>query len=128
MSSSTPQASDISGPGEITRIKTEVYRILRDTALARDLKLLHRNRCQICGITLTLQNGDSYSEAHHIRPLGSPHNGPDIATNIIILCPNCHVKCDYGAIPLQLDKLYSLPKHSIGTEYVSHHNAKIYKA
>lgn len=127
LSHSTPQASDISEPKEPQRTKTEVYRVLRDTALARDLKLLHKNRCQICGTTLKLKDGD-YSEAHHIRPLGSPHNGSDTANNIIILCPNCHVLCDYGAIRLQLDKLQVLPEHQIGDESVSYHNAKIYGA
>lgn len=60
------------------------------------------------------QNTDTYSEVHHIRPLGSPHNDPDIANNIIILCPNCHVLCEYGAVHLHLDALYNLPKHPIG--------------
>ncbi len=123
--SPTPQASDIADPKETTRVKTEIYRILRDTALARDLKRLNRNRCQICGTTLTLNNGESYSEAHHIRPLGSPHNGADTADNIIILCPNCHVLCDYGAFVLQLNKLNIIPEHPIGNQNISYHNAII---
>jgi putative restriction endonuclease len=42
----------------------------------------------------------------HIRPLGAPHNGPDVKENIIIcLCPNHHVLFDSGAITLADDLL-----------------------
>lgn len=30
------------------RVRTETYRILRDTRLARQVKLLHRGHCQVC--------------------------------------------------------------------------------
>ena len=75
-------------------------RVIRDTTLSRDLKRLHKHKCQICGLSLLLTNG-SYSEAHHIKPLAEIHNGPDCASNILILCPNHHVQCDYGAIKIE---------------------------
>ena len=37
-------------------------------------------------------------QAAHIRPLGRPHDGPDIPENILCLCPNDHVRFDYGVI------------------------------
>ena len=86
---STPVPPDEVAPPE--RILVETYRILRDTELARKIKKLHKNECQLCGTTITLQDGTSYSEAHHICPLGTPHNGPDVAGNILVLCPNHHV-------------------------------------
>ena len=54
----------------VDRIRSEINRILRDNALARSLKAPHKNKCQICGTILSLSNGESYSEAHHIQPLG----------------------------------------------------------
>ncbi|MEU8290397.1 HNH endonuclease [Streptomyces pseudogriseolus] len=35
-----------------------------------------------------------YSEAAHIRGLGSPHHGPDELQNLLCLCANCHVLFD----------------------------------
>jgi predicted restriction endonuclease len=63
---------------------------------------LHEYRCQICGKRIALPDGGFYAEAHHIRPLGSPHNGPDHVGNILCVCPNHHVALDY--LCLRLDK------------------------
>jgi hypothetical protein len=122
----TPSAQDIAEP-EPQRAKTSTYRILRDTLLARTLKALYRNECQICGFAVQIPNSETYSEAHHIKPLGKPHNGPDIAENIIVLCPNHHVMCDYGAIHLDLGALRVHPNHSIGNQYIDYHNNNISK-
>jgi len=120
----TPNAFDIEKPEPTTRTRVETYRVLRDTALARRLKDLHQNSCQICGVQLQL-SGRTYSEGHHIKPLGRPHNGPDVAENILVLCPNHHALLDYGAIELDLATLQQDPDHHIATEYVSYHNTEI---
>lgn len=120
-------ASDIEEPTQPDRVETTVYRVLRDTSLARDLKLLYNHRCQICGDALEISNGEYYSEAHHIKPLGNPHNGPDIAENIIILCPNHHVLCDYGAIELDISDITMIDGHYISIEFIDYHNKNIYK-
>lgn len=104
-----------------------VYRILRDTELARFLKQLHQNKCQICGETLKISNIKTYSEAHHIKPLGFPHSGPDIAENIIIVCPNHHALLDFGALELNLDNILNTTNHKISKEFIDYHNAKIIK-
>ncbi|WP_052166473.1 winged helix-turn-helix domain-containing protein [Methylobacter tundripaludum] len=109
------------------RVETTTYRVLRDTPLARQLKLLHENKCQLCGKIILLRAGVQYSEAHHIMPLGAPHNGPDIAENIIVLCPNHHVECDYGAINLYIEKITSVPGHRVSEKYVEYHNRVIFK-
>ncbi|MFE2277405.1 HNH endonuclease [Streptomyces sp. NPDC059454] len=67
--------------------------IVRDEALARRVKELEDNRCQICGTTLRHLNRP-YSEAAHIRGLGRPHHGPDELRNLLCLCANCHVLFD----------------------------------
>lgn len=124
---STPEANDFPkdlSKGNETPGRTPVtnYRILRDTRLARELKALHNNKCQICGLQITLNDGKTYSEAHHIIPLGGEHNGPDVAGNIIVLCPNHHVLCDYGAIELSRDNIRAHPKHVINDESLEYHN------
>jgi len=124
----TPIAIDADipeGVSEPGRQRQEIYRILRDTNLARKLKQLHENKCQLCGKSIQLPNGKGYSEAHHIKPLGSPHNGPDASENIIILCPNHHVMLDYGVIKLATEELIIHPKHKISFAYVNYHNQVI---
>lgn len=123
---STPPAVDLEPPSTPERLLIETYRILRDTELARKIKTLHKNICQLCGQTVTLKDGATYSEAHHIKPLGSPHNGPDIAENIVVLCPNHHVMLDYGAIRLEAKDLRSIQGHVIGNAYVAYHNEHVF--
>ncbi len=84
-------------PGPAPRVSSTVLRIVRDTAVSRSLKQLYDFRCQICGTRLECQGG-AYAEAAHIRPLGSPHHGPDVIGNVLCLCPNHHVLFDNGAI------------------------------
>jgi predicted restriction endonuclease len=122
---STPFPSDLGDP-EPGRVAVSTYRILRDTILARTIKALHSNRCQLCDNCLLLPGGTGYSEAHHIRPLGRPHNGPDIAANILVLCPNHHVLFDYGSIRLDLNELRQLAEHKVGHEFVDYHNDQIF--
>ncbi len=118
----TPLAIDIEeNPSKPERMKQETYRILRDTALARSVKDSHQYQCQICKETFKLKDNTPYAEAHHIRPLGKPHNGPDVRSNILCVCPNDHVRLDYGAIELNETTL-----EGIGKDYIDYHNKKIY--
>ncbi|EOB3575002.1 HNH endonuclease [Vibrio vulnificus] len=122
----TPKAIDLpNGVEEPGRKYTTTYRVLRDTNLARKLKSLHKNKCQICGCTVTLKDGKSYSEAHHIIPLGKPHNGSDIAGNIIVLCPNHHVMCDYGAIKLNCEEIKQVQGHKLSPNSIAYHNETV---
>lgn len=117
----TPIAEDLNEPSQPERIEQKVYRILRDTALARKVKVAHLYKCQLCGNSLELCDGIPYAEAHHVKPLGTPHNGPDIERNIVCVCPNCHVLLDFGVI--QLDALHL---ESVDNEYIDYHNTNIY--
>ncbi|MFZ6862985.1 HNH endonuclease [Undibacterium sp. Ji67W] len=127
MLSFTPKANDIQDIEVPTRVMSDVYRILRDTELSRKLKLLYQNKFQLCGQALQLSNGETYAEAHHIWPLGQPHNGPDIAENIIVLCPNHHVQLDYGAIEIFAANIMNVSNHQIGEKYIQYHNSAICK-
>jgi putative restriction endonuclease len=67
--------------------------IVRDPRLSDWVKRLHNWTCQFCGDRLATPAG-AYAEAAHIRPLGTPHNGPDQTSNLLCLCPNCHKRFD----------------------------------
>jgi hypothetical protein len=110
-------------PSEPRRTPQTVARIIRQTLLIEKLKRLHNDRCQIYG--LKIQLGDqSYSEGHHIRPLAK--KGPDVAENILKLCPNHHVLCDYGGIRLDGAKLRLDSQHSVGDQYIEWHNTHVF--
>lgn len=120
-------SNDIEDVDPTRRIKTTVSRIIRNTTLSSFVKKLHKNQCQICGLALNNGEEKTYSEAHHIKPLGNPHNGPDIIENLIVLCPNHHVQLDFGAIPIDIAQLRKIENHSISKEYIDYHNQRIYK-
>ena len=101
-------------------------RIIRDTVLARQVKRLNNYECQLCGHTIILPNGSRYAEAHHIRPLGEPHNGPDAIENIICVCPNHHAELDYGVRPLAPEGIRYAQGHSISSTYIQYHNEVIW--
>lgn len=141
---SSAEAVDINDIEEQTplspgRAEIKVTRVIRDTKISKRLKLIYNNRCQVCHHSLKL--GDTYySEGHHLRPLGGQHKGPDIAGNMIIVCPNHHVEFDYGAIAIDPDTfdIIDLNGHQIGTltlanghnlqrRYVEYHFAYVYK-
>lgn len=126
MSIPTQEASDLISPAE--RVQENIYRILRDSELARRVKMLHDFKCQICGHTIKIPNGGSYAESHHIQPLGRPHNGPDTIGNIICVCPNHHAELDYGVAALSLPSLLHAAGHEIDQRYIEYHNKNVLKS
>lgn len=90
-----------SGPAAIKA--SVIQRRVRSTAVTQWVKELYRHRCQICDQVLELPAGQLYSEGCHIRPLGHPHNGPDLAGNVLCLCPSDHVRLDRGALVIEDD-------------------------
>lgn len=123
----TQEASDIAdAPRE--RVATTTYRILRDTELARRVKAVHRSECQICGHTIQFPDGSRYGEAHHIRPIGKPHNGPDTMGNILCVCPNHHAELDYGIIAISFTGLRCVDSHTLDPVFIEYHNQRIHGA
>lgn len=124
--SSRPVASDTGEiEGENRRMKVTTTRVVRDTRLARWVKEHHNHECQLCGDTLHISEDERYAEAHHVKPLGSPHDGPDEVENILCLCPNCHVRLDYGTRGLNRSDLRETDHHQIDADYLQHHNQKV---
>jgi predicted HNH restriction endonuclease len=126
-----PLASDINEPEVVPESKSKeqtIYRIIRDTVMTRKVKALHDHKCQICQTTIILPDGKGYAEAHHIIPIGSPHNGPGVLSNIIVVCPNHHAMLDFGGIPLDVASLRSSAGHAIASVSVDYHNKVIHGA
>jgi putative restriction endonuclease len=101
---------------------------MRDSEVVAQVKQLHDHCCQVCGTGLKTPKGP-YAEGAHIRPLGSPHDGPDLAENVLCLCPNHHVLFDAGAFSVADDfrllgeegTLRTVPGHEIKQEYLQWH-------
>jgi predicted HNH restriction endonuclease len=121
----SPIATDHTPPDRKFFIES---RIIRDTKKSMLVKQLHNFKCQICGYTINLPNGKEYAEAHHLKPLGKPHNGPDVVENLICVCPNHHAMLDYGAIALDMKELQCIDGHHINLEYIDYHNKTIHPA
>jgi len=119
---STPFAVDIKEPEPTIKYSVTTYRVLRDTALARRIKTDNDYKCQICRERILLGTDNPYAEAHHVKPLGSPHDGPDHLGNIVCVCPNCHVKLDYGTIKIDQNIF-----KNILPEFIQYHNENIHK-
>ena len=109
------------------RVESKNYRIIRDTLMARKIKEIHNYQCQICYETPIKLRSGFYAEAHHIKPLGSPYNGPDVAGNIICVCPNCHVLLDYGAVKIDKAKILDMPSHKFSNEFIEFHNEVLFQ-
>lgn len=119
--------------GPAPRREATTLRIVRDTAVTRRVKALHKYRCQVCDTRLEGAAGP-YAEAAHIRPLGAPHHGPDILANVLCLCPNHHVLFDMSAFGIADNgQLLGLPgelkihkQHHIGKGFLAYHRAHFY--
>ena len=117
-----------SGNVETKRVEVTVQRIVRDTKIAKHVKQLHNYQCQVCGIALETSAG-LYAEAAHIKPLGQPHNGPDVESNILCLCPNHHVLFDNGGFTIADDlsligidsELKTVTRHKIELRFIQYH-------
>ncbi|WP_433371908.1 YDG/SRA domain-containing protein [Actinoplanes sp. CA-142083] len=117
------------------RMSTTIQRIVRNTAVAQRVKEIHRHVCQVCDLRIDTPAGP-YAEAAHIRALGRPHNGPDVQSNVLCLCPNHHVMFDTGVIYINevwivcasathepINELRRSPRHTIDRAHVAYHRA-----
>ncbi|TIH29292.1 HNH endonuclease [Subtercola vilae] len=66
--------------------------------MARQVKRLYKNHCQVCNEVIPGLDGRTYSEGAHVKPLGRPHLGGDVLDNMLCLCPNHHTQLDIGGM------------------------------
>ncbi|MET8974377.1 HNH endonuclease [Streptomyces sp. NPDC004539] len=121
--------------GRTGRRQVNTSRPDRDPRLAKRVKEIYENRCQVCRTRVERQFY-FYSEAAHIQGLGRPHEGPDKLSNLLCFCPNCHVEFDGLAIYIDEewhvrysrdgelkseDKLFREAEHAIDEEFLEYH-------
>lgn len=66
----------------------------RDNRTIALIKILRKEKCQICSATIKKKDGTFYIEAAHIEP--KHRRGRETPDNILLLCPNHHKEFDYG--------------------------------
>jgi len=119
--------------GAASTAYSTVQRLVRNTAVTQWVKELHDFTCQVCGLRLMTAAGP-YAEGAHLRPVGSPHHGPDDVGNVLCLCPNDHVRFDRGAIVIDdgwnvveratgqvLGRLHRRPAHVLDDRHARYH-------
>ena len=110
------------------RATQTVQRVIRDSKLGRQLKKLYDYKCQVCDLQIETDAG-FYAEAAHIKPVGSPHDGPDLIENLLCLCPNHHLMFDKGVFFVNEDMsldgidggLLVHKSHTISSEFFEYH-------
>jgi putative restriction endonuclease len=116
------------------RVTSTIQRVIRDSKLGRQLKKLYDYKCQVCDLQISTEAG-FYAEAAHIKPVGAPHNGPDLLENLLCLCPNHHLMFDKGVFCLDekfnligIDgRLHVNPKHDVSKEFLDYHRSMFRK-
>ncbi len=63
-------------------------RVTRYQKIVIMLKQKYNYKCQLCGYSFRMDNGNNYCEAHHIKMLSK--DGSQSPENVIILCANHH--------------------------------------
>ncbi|MDQ7809931.1 YDG/SRA domain-containing protein [Amycolatopsis sp. A133] len=120
------------GNAQPERKQVVTQRTVRSTDVVEYVKKMYDHTCQICGTRLVVGDGAGYSEGAHIKALGGLHHGPDLAPNVLCLCPNCHVQFDRGAIFIAPDltivrhgqpagMLTVEESHNLGREFLEYH-------
>lgn len=126
-----------SGNAQPERKSVTTSSIKRDSSVSDWVKKVHSDRCQFCGITLVTRVG-TYSTGAHIQGLGRPHHGKDETSNLLCLCPNCHVLFDRGVLYIAPDNktvvnivsgekssLHLNEAHILDEEAIAHHRLQV---
>ena len=136
----SPDATmDITDAGTDQPVRGEwvIRRIIRDTRVGIALKRIYDGACQVCVRRILVSPERVYAEAHHLRPLGGRHRGPDRMSNVLVLCPTHHLEYDHALIaqnpetlrlstvqtdhPFRGRKLRFKANHRVDTTHVRYH-------
>jgi len=115
------------------RTVTTINKINRNIKLREKIKEIYGHKCQVCNVYLRKPHG-AIAIGAHIKGLGQPHNGPDVLSNMLCLCPNHHDQFDALAFYIDpetfdikgLDgheevKLTISNNHKIDKEFLEYH-------
>ncbi|MED4284905.1 HNH endonuclease [Priestia megaterium] len=86
------------------KVYISIQKLARAVKLAVNLKELYNHQCQVCNVQLCVPNGYK-SEAHHIQPYNDNHKGDDCWSNMLVVCPNCHLQFDELYFAIEPDTL-----------------------
>jgi hypothetical protein len=128
--------------GPAQRRSAVMDQVVRRGENRRFIQGLYQGICQVSGVVLRLPNDEFTVDCAHIRPLGSPHHGPDDVGNILSLSPSMHRLFDRGCVYIDpskhsikllhgneglphLDKLDVREGHELSSEHLAYHNSKI---
>lgn len=89
-----------------------VTQVRRDPSVKAWVLAQASGTCECCNEPAPFQGADGlpYLEVHHVRKLAE--QGPDLVSNAVAVCPNCHRELHYGENARQLvERLYArLPR------------------
>jgi 5-methylcytosine-specific restriction enzyme A len=92
--------------------RSTVTQIHRDPAVKAWILIQANGICECCSEPAPFKGADGlpYLEVHHVRKLAE--RGPDLVSNAVAVCPNCHRELHYGEGARQLvERLYArLPR------------------
>jgi predicted restriction endonuclease len=83
---------------DVSKNESEIayyQRIKRYQKIVNMLKQKYGYKCQVCGFSFHMDNGNNYCEAHHIKMLSD--DGSQTPNNVIILCANHHRMFHYAS-------------------------------
>ena len=100
------ELSRVSNSSNKKEVTTSSYE--RDARLSYILKEKYDYTCQVCGTRIELPDGICYIEPHHIIPLSE--GGKDCLSNMISVCPNCHIRFQRGAIEWDFKNIVLMDK------------------
>lgn len=75
---------------------TQVTTIARDPKVKAWVLQQAQGQCECCDVIapFTTLAGEPYLEVHHLIRLAD--GGPDMVSNVVAVCPNCHRRMHYG--------------------------------
>ncbi|MGH9876936.1 MAG: HNH endonuclease [Nitrososphaera sp.] len=105
---------DLSDDKPAIRATVAVYQ--RDANLSALKKTEAGFLCQVCKQpTFESDNGKNFVETHHVLPRGM--KGSDDPRNIIVVCPNCHSKFDFGSEKVKIGAYRTLRRKGLFTRF-----------
>lgn len=124
---------------DLSRWEPVALGVYRDRRIATLVCRAHDYQCQVCGLALETPAGLLLTPTTHIKSLAIPHKGPDVAENVLCLCPTHRVQLDLGILTIEDDftvvdetdgipigKLAVAKSHKVGLDFVRYHR-KLYR-